>query len=107
MTKNSKEAIVGKNVTTTINNADKYYQFNGVNYRVVGTLGLINPSFLDYTVLINDTSLFSNNKSNLVIDGSTIDPSIYNRKQNYQKNIGIDRKIDSDFFLLLSIVYQE
>ncbi|MFD2307078.1 hypothetical protein [Enterococcus termitis] len=98
LTKNSKEAIVGKNVTTTINNADKYYQFNGVNYRVVGTLGLINPSFLDYTVLINDTSLFSNNKSNLVIDGSTIDPSIYNRKQNYQKNIGIDRKIDSDFF---------
>ncbi|MEI5989371.1 hypothetical protein A5881_000859 [Enterococcus termitis] len=98
---NSKEALIGKDVATISENNCTYYQYNNDQYKVIGYLGLTNPSFLDNSVLINDSSLFSMPTTYLAIDGrkiNTIYQDTFGKNDSYQKNMGLDRKVNSDYF---------
>lgn len=98
---NSQEALVGRNIETAQRGDERFFEHNGKEYEVIGYLGLNNPSFLDNTVLINDLSLFPNEITPLIIDG----PNVREFAENHsfteaisQRNIGINRRIDTDFF---------
>ncbi|MCB5952973.1 hypothetical protein LI951_12925 [Enterococcus sp. BWT-B8] len=98
---NSKEALVGNEVVVVENGGREYYVYNNVSYKVIGYLGYSRPSFLDNSVLINDSAVFDSAKKFLTVDGTKIGnnyKAYYEKKDYYQNNIGLDRKINSDFF---------
>jgi len=100
-TSNSKEALIGKDVATVSENDCTYYEYNNVKYKVIGYLGITNPSFLDDSVLINDSSLFNMPTTYLTIDGkkiNTIYQDRFGKNNSYQNNMGLDRKVNSDYF---------
>lgn len=100
-TSNTKEALVGKEVATVSENDCTYYEYNNKKYKVIGYLGITKPSFLEESVLINDSSLFNMPTTYLTIDGKKINTIYYDRfgkNNSYQKNMGLDRKVNSDYF---------
>lgn len=93
--------MVGKDVVTISENACTYYEYNNQKYNVIGYLGITNPSFLDDSVLINDSSLFNTPTNYLAIDGKKINTNYQDRfgkNNSYQNNMGLDRKVNSDYF---------
>lgn len=97
----SKEALVGKSVHTISKNGDEYYEYDNETYKVIGYLGITNPSFLDNDVLINSNDLFKKKTPFLTIDGKKIITAYQQKateKDAYQDNTGLDRKINSDYF---------
>lgn len=76
---------------------------------MIGYLGTTTPSFLDQSVLINDLKLMkTTDKAFFAVDGSQITEKHhlqYAKADHYQNNVGLDRKINSDFFSPLLVYF--
>lgn len=93
---NSKQAIVGSNVQTTIINGVEYFKYNNTNYQVIGKLGISDDSPLKNFIVINDSTLLSTSNIKLVFDGPEINKISW-LKSKPMENKGVERWFNISF----------
>lgn len=93
---NSKQAIVGNNVQTTVNNGVEYFKYNNTNYQVIGKLGISDDSPLKNFIVINDSTLLSTPNIKLVFDGPDINKISW-LKGKPMENKGVERWFNINF----------
>jgi len=64
--RNSKQAIVGKQITTIESDGKEWIDYQGNHYEVIGKLGLADNSPIDNYILINDIKLFQKSNENVI-----------------------------------------
>lgn len=97
---NSKEVIVGDDILTTNRNGIDYYNYNSIDYRVIGTFGVSKNSPLKKYILINDSDLIHQTAAPLIFDGKHID-KIQWLEGTVMENKGIERWFNIEFILTL------
>jgi len=93
---NSKEAIIGSNVSTAIINGVEYFNYNNTNYPVIGKLGISTDSPLKNLILINDSAFLSSPNFPLIFDGPNIDKIAW-LKSKPMENKGVERWFNISF----------
>lgn len=94
----SKEAIVGESVNTSIENGIEYFIYRGVKYKVIGELGISDNSPLKKYVLINDSSLIEKYNKQLIFDGKETQKITW-LKGKVMESKGIERWFNINFLL--------
>lgn len=100
---NTNEAVVGRQVEDT----DGYIHFLGNPYRVIGRLGVSGTSLLDNTIILNDTTLFSETVSPyLPVDGDDAADAIMRSFPNKPFFRGADQmRLDVDVFTPTAVLW--